>query len=43
MEMGPFKVIGSFLKEVNGPIRAHRQRSLCIGMGPFKVTDSFSH
>ena len=34
MEMGPFKVIGSFLKEVNGPIQAHRVVLFMHGNGP---------
>ena len=40
--MGPFKIIGNFLKELNGPIRAHWQFSSCMEMGPIKLIDSFS-
>ena len=39
--MGPFKVISSFLRGVNGPIHAHWQFSSCMEMGPFKVIGSF--
>ena len=39
--MGPFKIIGSFLKEVNGPIQVRQQVLSLKKLGPFMVISIF--
>ena len=41
MRMGPFKDIGRFLKEVNGPIQVHRQVLSLKKLGQFVVIGIF--